>query len=164
MCGSKRTLGDPIKYRTQNSPSKLAELKHTLMHKCTYFSASRLVHRLLVSPRSGTTRYHNALPNKISSDLTSYYLDGLMHSVFAESLNLSWSKDLDTEIHTIQLYIAEKYPVLIHCWGVYTILLLCWGIRYLINLLSYTQHYYIVVVYSSLLHCWAIPNRKTILR
>ena len=48
-----------------------------------------------------------------------------MQSVFAESLNLLQSKDLDTQIHAIQKYIAEKYPVLIDCWGVYAILLLC---------------------------------------
>ena len=102
MCGSKHTLGDAINYQTLNSSSKFAELLHTLMHKCMTFSASRLVHHLLVSARSGSTRYHIELPNKISSDRTSKYIDGLMHSVFAENLNLSQSKDLDTQIHTIQ--------------------------------------------------------------
>ena len=61
-----------------------------------------------MSARSGSSRYHNALPNKISSDGTSYYIDGLIHSIFAKNLNLSQSKDLDTHIHTIQYYIAEK--------------------------------------------------------
>ena len=62
------------------------ELNQTLMDKCTTFSASRLFHRFLMSARSGSTRYHKALPNKISSDRTSYYLDGLMHWVFAQKL------------------------------------------------------------------------------
>ena len=48
-----------------------AELKHTLLHKCTTFLASRLVHRFLVCARCGSTRYHNALRNKINSDRTS---------------------------------------------------------------------------------------------
>ena len=51
---------------------KVAELKHTLMHKCTTFTAaSRLFHRFLLSARSGSTHYHNALPNKTNSDCTS---------------------------------------------------------------------------------------------
>ena len=125
MCGSEHTLGCPIKYQTLNSSSKIAELKHTLMHKCTTFSASRLFHRVLMSARSGSTRYHNALPNKISSDCTSQYIDGLMHSVFAESLNLSQDKDSDTQIHTIHYFVAEIYPVLQHWWRVHAILLLC---------------------------------------
>ena len=119
---------------------KIAELKHTLMHKCTTISVSRLSHRFWMSARSGSTGYHNALPNKINPDRTSYYLDGLMFSVFAESLSLSQVKDSSTQIHTIRYYIAEIYPVLLHWWGVYAILLLCWGIRYIITLLSYTQH------------------------
>ena len=74
-----------------------------------------------------------------------------MHSVFAESLNLSQVKDLGTQIHTIHFYIAEIYPVLLHWRGVYATLLFCWGIRYIITLLSYTQQKYIVVVYSTLI-------------
>ena len=77
---------------------KTAKLKHTLMYKCTTFSASTLFHQFFLSARSGSIRYHNALPNKTSSDCTSYYLDGLMHSVFAESLNLSEVKDSGTQI------------------------------------------------------------------
>ena len=67
-----------------------------------------------MSARAGSTRYHNALPNKISSDRTSYYIGGIMHSVLAGSLILSQSKDSDTQMHTIPFYIAEKYPVLMH--------------------------------------------------
>ena len=124
-CGSKHTLGDPINYRNLNSFSKIAELKHTLMHKCTNFSASRLLNRLKKSTRSGSTRYHDALPYKISSDCTSLDIDGLKHSVFAESLNVSQVRDSGTQIHTIQYYIAEIYPVSRHWWGLYAILLLC---------------------------------------
>ena len=46
-----------------------------------------------MSAKSGFTRSHNALANKISSDRTSYYIDGLMHSIFAENFNLSQVKD-----------------------------------------------------------------------
>ena len=139
MFGSKQTLGGLINYPTPNSSSKIAELKHTLMHKCTTFSASRLFHRFLMSARSGSTRYDTALPNKINSNLTSYYNDGFMHSVCAENLNLSQVKDSDIHFLTIQYYIAEIYPVSLHWWGVYAILVLCWGLRCLNTLLSYTQ-------------------------
>ena len=125
MCGSEHTLGGPINYRTLNSSSKIAELKHSLMHKCTTFSASRLFHCFLMSARSGSTRYHNALPNKINSDGTSYYIDGLLHSVFAESLKLSQDKELDAQIHTIHYLIAELYLVLIQWLRVHAILILC---------------------------------------
>ena len=128
MCGSKHTLGGPINYRTLNSSSNITELEHTLMHKCTTFSASRLFHRFLMSARSRSTGYHITLLNKINSDRTSKNIDGLMHSVHsvsAESPNLSQVKDSATQIHTIQYYIAEIYPVLIHWWGMYAILLLC---------------------------------------
>ena len=153
MCGSKQTLGGPINYRTQNSSSETAESKHFLMHRCTSFPASRLFQRFSMSARSGSLRYHNALSNTISSDRTSKYIDGLMHSVFAEYLNSSRGKDTSTQIHTIQYYIAEMYPVLIHWWGVYAILLLCWGTRCRVILLSYTQHYYIAEVSSTSIHC-----------
>ena len=164
MCGSEHTLGGPINYRTLNSSSKIAELKHTLMHKCMTFSASRLCHRFLISAWSGSTRYHNALPKKVSSDVKSLYNDCLMHSVFAKNLNLSQDEDSDTQIHTIHYFIAEIHPVSIHWRRMHAILLLCWGIRCLNTLLSYTQHYYIVVVYTTLIHCWAIPNPYTLLR
>ena len=78
-----------------------------------------------MSARSGSTRYHKALLNKISSDCTSKYLDGLMHSVYAGSLSLSQVKDSGTQIQPLHYYIAEIYPALIHWWGVYAILFLC---------------------------------------
>ena len=67
MYRSKHTLGGPINYRTMNSSSKIAELKHNLMHKCTTFLASRLFHCFSMSALSGSTPYHIALSNKISS-------------------------------------------------------------------------------------------------
>ena len=87
-----------------------------------------------------------------------------MQSVFVESLNLSQVKDLNTRIHTIQYYVAEIYPDLLHWWVVYAILLLSWGIHCLITLLSYTQRWYIAEVYSTSIFCWAIPNPNTLLR
>ena len=37
-----------------------------------------------------------------------------MHSVFAEGLTLSQVKDAGIQIHTIQSYIAEIHPDVIH--------------------------------------------------
>ena len=101
---------------------------------------------------------------KTGSERTSYYIDGPMHSVFPENSNLTQVKGSDTQIHTINYYIEEIYPILIHWWGVYAILILCWGIRCLIILLSYTQHYYtqlrytllqyIAGLYPILTYCW----------
>ena len=154
MCGSKHTLGAPINYRTINALSKIAELKHTLMHKSTTFSGSRLFHRFLIPARSGCTRHHNALSNKICSDRTSEYTGGLMHSIFAESLNLSQVKDSDTQNHTTHYYIAEIYPVLIHWMEI---------VRYLIILLRYTLPYYSVELYPALIHCCGILYVNTLL-
>ena len=94
----------------------------------------------LMSAQSGFTRSHNALANKNSSDRTSYYIDGLMHSIFAENFNLAQVKDSRTQIHTLHYYIAENIACLNTLGGVYAIFLLCWGIRCLVTLLSYTQH------------------------
>ena len=83
------------------------------MHKCTIHSNSSKLHHFLRSARSGSTRYHNALSNEISS----YYIDGPMHSVFADNLNLSQVKRSSTQIHIIHYYIEEIYSILIHWWG-----------------------------------------------
>ena len=125
MCGSEHTIGGSMNYRTLNSTSKIAELKHTFMHKCTIYSTSRLFHLFLMSAPSGSTRYHNALSNTIGPHGTSHYVDGPMHSVFAENLNSSQGRGSGTQIHTIHYYTEETYPILIHWWGVYAILLLC---------------------------------------
>ena len=163
MGGSKHTLGGSMKYWTLNSFSKTAEIKNTLMHKCTIYSTSGLFRHFLIPPRSGSTRYHNALSNEISSDRTSLYVDGPMHSVFAKNLNLSQFKGSRTQIQIIRYYIEEIYSILIHWWGVYAILLLCWGKRCFLTLLSYTQHQYVAEVYSTSIHCWAVPNLNTLL-
>ena len=116
LCGSKSTLGGSIKYQTLNSTSNTAKLKHTLMHKGTTFSTTRLFHRFLLSAWSGSTRCQKLLSNKISSDRTSCYLDGPMHtmlSVFALKLNSIQLKDSGTQILTIYYYITEVYPVLV---------------------------------------------------
>ena len=125
MCDSKLTLGGPNNYRTLCSSSKFEELKNTLKHKCRTVSGSRLFHRFSMSARSGSTRYHNALPNKISSGRISKYIDGLLHSVFADSLNSSQGKDSDAQTLTIHYFFAEICPVLIDWWRVQAILLLC---------------------------------------
>ena len=56
--GSKHNLGGPINYRTLNSSSKIAELKHTLKQLCTLFSASRLFHRFSQCLHSLATTMH----------------------------------------------------------------------------------------------------------
>ena len=114
-----------MKYQTLNPSSKIAELKHTLVHKRTIYSTSRLFRHFSMSARSGSTRYHNALSNEISSDCTSYYIDGPMHSDFAENSKLTQVKRLDMQVHTTQYYIEELYPILSHWWRLYTVLLLC---------------------------------------
>ena len=154
-CGSKHTLGDPINYRTLNSSSNSAELKHTLMHKCTNFSASRLFHRFLMSARSGSTRRHNTLSNEITLDRTSFYIDGLMqsmHSVFGGSLNLSQ-----------ELGHPNPYQTLLQCGNLHCLITLVGNVRYLITLLRYTLPYYSVELYPTLLHCWGIPCLFTLL-
>ena len=157
----------PIQYRTLNSFALIAELKHTLMHKCGAFSASKFFHLFLMSAGFASTRYHRTLSNKITSNRTSQYIPGLMHSmhsVSAESLNFFQVKHSGTQIHTMHFCNAELYPVLIHWWGVYAILLLCSGIRCLIILMSYTHKYYIAGVYSTSIHCWPWPNPNTLLK
>ena len=48
-----------------------------------------------------------------------------MHSVSVEDLSLFQIKESATRTHTQNIYVAEVYPVLMHCWGVYAILTLC---------------------------------------
>ena len=43
-----------------------------------------------------STRFHNTLWNKIGSDRTSQYIDGLIHSVFAKNPTVSKFCDPDT--------------------------------------------------------------------
>ena len=49
-----------------------------------------LANHFSMSARSGFTRFYNALANKIISDRTSYYIDGLMDSVLPK--NLTYTK------------------------------------------------------------------------
>ena len=55
---------------------------------------------------TGSTRFHKTLSNKIGSDRTSYYIDGLTYSVFAESTTSSQFKDSDTQNHTQSYYMC----------------------------------------------------------
>ena len=124
----KNYLRCTIEHRNLNSSSNIAVIKHILMHKCMTFSTLRLFRCFLMSEWTASTRYHITLSNKISSDRTSLYIDGLMHSMhssFAESLNLHQVKDSGTQIHFIQYYIAQMYPILKHWWGYYAIVLVC---------------------------------------
>ena len=133
------------------------------MHTSTIFSTSSVFHRFLISARTGSTWYHNKLSKKSGSDCTSWNIDSLMHSVFADSLTLSRDHGSCTQIHTISFYLAEVYPGWIHWWGVYAILLICWGISCLITLFNYTQSQHIAVVDTILLRCWTILIFGTLL-
>ena len=132
---------------------------------------------------TGSTRHHITLWKKVGSDRTSWYIDGLIHSVFAGSPTLSQFDDSDTQIQTLSYCITEVYPVLIHWWVVYAILLLCWSPASFITLLSFTQRFHFPELYTiltrslgwpylitllrnsqRLIHCWAIPNPHTLLR
>ena len=99
----------PINSRNQKSPSITAELKHTLVHKCTTFSASRLLHRFLVSARTGFTRYQKTLTKIVGSDCTAQYIDGLMKSFFLpEALpyleSMTWRRKSVPYIITLPKY------------------------------------------------------------
>ena len=100
-----------------------------------------------------STRFHNTLWNIIGSDRTSYYIDGIIHSVFAESPTVSQFYDSDTQIQTIYSYITE----------VYRLNTLLGSVRNLITLLKYTLFYYIAELYPFPPHCWGIPYLFTLL-
>ena len=76
-----------------------------------------------------------------------------MHSAFAERLHLSQVKDPDTQIHTIQYYIADIFPVLT----------LVQSVHYLITLLRYTLPCYSVELHPALIHCCGILYLNTLL-
>ena len=136
-CGSEHTLGGPKYYRTLNSSLIISELLWLVsLHPSQFL---KLFHHFLLSARSGSTRYHNTLSNKISSDCISKNIDGLMHSmhsVFFRKPKLIWSQEL---------WYPNPYPTLLHCgknhflrhsWEVNAIFLPCRGIRCLNSLLS----------------------------
>ena len=77
-----------------------------------------------------------------------------MHWVFDESLNLSQSMDLDTQIPTIHEYIAEKHPVSITLLG---------SVRYPITFLRSTLPYYSVELYPALIHCCGLLYLNSLL-
>ena len=120
--------------------------------RCTTFSASRQFRHFLMSAQSGFTRSHNALANKISSDCTSFYIEGLMHSVFAKNFNLSQVKDSGTQIHSLHYFVAENIACLNTFVG---------SVRYLFTLLRYTIPYYSVELYPALIHCCGILYLNT---
>ena len=58
---------------------------------------------------TGSTSFYNTLWNKIGSDRTSQYIDGLIHSVLAKNPTVSHFCDSDTQIHFINYYFTELY-------------------------------------------------------
>ena len=102
---------------------------------------------------TGSSLFHFTLRNKMGSDCTSWYTDGLIHSVSAGSPTLSQFEDSDTQIQTHYFCITEAYHVLIHWLVVYAILIFCWSTACFITLLSFTQNFYIAELYPILTHC-----------
>ena len=86
---------------------------------------------------TGSTRFHKTLWNKIGSNRTSYYIVGLIHSVFAGSPTVSQFYDSETQIKTMYYYITE----------VYRLNTMVSIVRYLITLLKYILFFYIVELY-----------------
>ena len=106
----KRYLSFPINYQTLNSLSKIAELKHGLMHKWTTFWVSSLFHCFLMSARSGSIRQYNISSNTISRDRTSKHIPVvyiLCTPFLPKNPNLSQVKNSSTQIYTLHYYIAE---------------------------------------------------------
>ena len=104
---------------------------------------------------TGSTRYHITLWNKIGSDRTSWYIDGLIHSVFAGSPTL---------ISIWRLGHPNPNSLLLHYRCIPCLKTIVGSVRYVIILLKYSLFYYIVEHYQTFLHCWAIPNLNTLLR
>ena len=101
--------------------------------------------------------------NKIGSYCTPWYIDGLIHSVFARSQYLFQFNDSDTQIHTIYYQITEVHPVLIHWWVVYAIFLPWWITACFITFSSQNQHFQNAELQSIRTHCWDIPFLNTLL-
>ena len=114
---------------------------------------------------TGSTHYHTTLSNKIGSNRTSFYIDGLIHSVVsAKSPSFSQFNNSGIQIHTIHYYFTEIYPVLPHWWVAYAILLLCWSTVCFFTLLSNSEFQYFSELYPIPKHCWGIPNIIALLR
>ena len=138
------------------------------MHKCTTFSASSLIHRFLLSARSGSTRYHKTSSNTISS-LGSHIIP---HWRFCTPYSLGFYGNPKL-ISSQKFGHPNSYHTLIQCGSLPCGNTLVGSVRYPItlqkytvpyHLLSYTQHYYIAEVCSTSNHCWAITNANTLLR
>ena len=151
---------------------RIAEMKQILMRKCTSFSASRPIHRSLLSARTGSTRYHNFMLNKISSDCTSQNSDSVYRKpklFFSQGLGYPnpyhWifycgnTPRLITLVRSVRYlvsllrsalpyYSVELHPASKHCRG----------ILYLVTLLRFTQALTTAQVTPTLIHCWVIPN------
>ena len=83
---------------------------------------------------TGSKRFDITMWKNVGSDRTSWYIDGPIHSVFAESSTLSHFYDSDAQIQTVFYYITE----------VYRLFTLLGSLRYLITLLNYNLFHYIV--------------------
>ena len=154
MCGSKHTSGT-----SQNSSSIRVELKHSLINRCATFSASRkthcfyqcwqglVLHAIIIHCRTKSARItnpdtlmvsHTWFWPKVYSKIKSrtqvskhipYHYILILFSI----LKKRWAFP---NLHTLRMtyshfhYIAELFPILIHCWGLtclctYPILILC---------------------------------------
>ena len=155
FCGSKLTVGGPINYRTLNPFSKIAELKHNVMHKCSTFSASRLFHHFFnvctvcLYTLSKCFGKQNQLGLHILIHWRSYALG------FCEKPKRISSQGMGhpNANHTLK-----------HCGKIPCLKTLVGTAHYLISSLRYTLPYYSVEPQPTIIHCWAIPNHNTLLR
>ena len=170
----KAYLRYPLKSRTHNSSSILAEVKQTSMHKSTKFSASKLVQRSLMFAQTGYTRYHKTSLNKIGLAYTCQYIEGFTHSVFAENTSLHQVKDLGTQIQNLSRYSVELFPSLKKCSAIPNLIRMLshsqfqnkaelfpdqinyWSTPCLITFFRYTLSYYKAELFPILLHCWCV--------
>ena len=112
---------------------------------------------------TGSTRYHITLWNKIGTDCTSWYIDGLIHSIFAGRPTLSQFDYSYTPMETFYYCKTEVNLVLIHWRVVYATLLLCWSTACFNTLLGFTHKFHFAELYSILTLCWGIPHLITLL-
>ena len=154
MCDSKHTLGGPINYRTLYLSSKDAQLKHTLIHKCTTFSASRLVHRFF----SFCTVWLYTL-SQCNAEKNQLGLHNIIHC-WSYALGFCWKLKL---VSKQGLGHSNPYHTLTHFGRTPCLSTLLGSVPYPIILLRYTLAYYSVQLYPALTHCCGILYFNTLL-
>ena len=150
MCASKHTLSVPHSSRTHNSPWKFAEIKNTLMHMTTYFSASRPKSYLTffwMHRRATYKHFQKTFPQNVGSDCTFVYIDGLMQSVLYRKSKHNASQWL----RSLQPYHTSKLCHIVFCLKILVV-----SVGYPTILLKFTLPCYKVKLCPIKTHCWHI--------